>query len=86
MDAIVRFYNYSYDLRTKYCFKSDFIILMKLMINIGTRRRKMIVFNDQPKPAVYECGKLEHISLLFCVTTSGRFMKPLDLLVLIILE
>ena len=49
MDAIVRFYHEYSDLRTKYGFKADFTYnLDETMINISTRRKKVIVFNDQP--------------------------------------
>jgi hypothetical protein len=81
METIVRFYNDYHDLRTKHGFKPDFIYnIDETMINLSPRRKQVVVFNDQPKPSVFDGGKLEHISLLFCVTASGRYMKPLAIL------
>ena len=84
MDVLIRFFNDYHELRSKQGFKPDFIYnIDETMINLCTRRKKVIVFNDQPKPAVFDAGKLEHITLLFCVTASGRFMKPLAILPLL---
>lgn len=81
METLVKFFNDYHELRTNYHFRPDCIYnLDETMINLCPTRKKVIVFSDQPKPAIFESGKLEHITLLFCVTASGRFMKPLAIL------
>ena len=81
MEVIVAFFNDYYDLRTKYGFKPQNIYNFdETMINPCTNKKKVILFIEQPDPVVYETGKLEHITILFCVGATRRFMKPLLIL------
>lgn len=50
------------------------------MINLGQNNKKVAVFHNQPNPVVFDNGKLEHITLLFCVSAASVFMKPLAIL------